>query len=57
MHLLPALPAVLLALVFAWLVWPLLADPVARALSGADADADEDDALRAWADLARTGRG
>jgi hypothetical protein len=53
MHLLPAIPAFLLAIVTVWLIWPLLADPIARHLSNEDPDTGEDDALRAWAEIAR----
>ena len=54
MHLLPAIPFCLLVCVTVWLVWPMLADPLARHLGrhGNDENA-HDDPLRAWAELAR----
>lgn len=54
MHLLPAVPFCLLVCVTAWLVWPMLADPLARHLGqGEDDEKNHDDPLRAWAELAR----
>lgn len=57
MDLLPAIPAVLLAFVTVWLVWPLLADPIARHLANEDSEKGEDDTLRAWAEIARADSG
>ena len=54
MHLLPAIPFCLLICVMIWLVWPMLADPLVRLLGGAKDDENQnDDPLRAWAELAR----
>ena len=54
MHLLPAIPICLLIFVTAWLVWPMLADPLARYFGrGDDNETQHDDPLRAWADLVR----
>ena len=54
MGLLPAIPMLLLAVVAAWLFWPLVADPIARLTNPArrvlrqDADRMADQLFASW---------
>ena len=58
MGLLPVVPVVLLAVVMAWFLWPVVVDPIARAVSPArrglrrEADRTADQLFETWADRA-----
>ena len=56
MGLLPAIPMFLLVAVAAWFFWPLIVDPIARAISPSrrdfrrEADRTADELFDAWAE-------
>lgn len=58
MHLLPAIPVILLTVVAVWFFWPVVVDPIARFLARrsfpGDADALSELLFEAWGNGGRT---